>query len=85
MRGSALLALVVLLSTAALGGAPVAVRHREGVVQGDRVTSRLVFHFKDGSLHDETAVFTQRQRFQLLRDRVVQKGPMFPHPIETTI
>jgi len=29
----------------------------------DRVTSRLLFHFKDGSLHDETAVFSQRTIF----------------------
>ena len=26
------------------------------VASGDRVTSRLVFRFKDGSVHDETAV-----------------------------
>src|SRR5438128_10976786 len=28
--------------------------------RGGRVTSRLVYHFKDGSLQDETAVFSQR-------------------------
>jgi hypothetical protein len=33
------------------------------VAHGDRVTSRLVFHFKDGSIHDETAVFSQRRNF----------------------
>src|SRR5689334_1658609 len=43
--------------------------------RGTRVTSRLVFRFKDGSLHDETAVFAQRQSFRLLTDHVVQKGP----------
>src|SRR5689334_22312121 len=31
---------------------------------GMRVTSRLVFRFKDGSLHDETAVFSQRREFR---------------------
>ena len=31
------------------------------VARGDRVTSRLVFRFKDGSLHDETSVFSQRR------------------------
>src|SRR4051794_24117887 len=46
--------------------------------RGARVTSRLVFRFKDGSLHDETAVFAQRQSFRLLTDHVVQKGPSFP-------
>jgi hypothetical protein len=53
--------------------------------QGIRVTSRLVFHFKDGSLHDETAIFSQRQSFRLLSDHLVQKGPAFPHPLDMTI
>src|SRR5919204_4408806 len=42
--------------------------------RGARVTSRLVFHFKDGSLHDETATFSQRQQLRLVSDHVVQKG-----------
>jgi hypothetical protein len=53
--------------------------------QGDRVTSRLVFHFKDGSIQDETAVFTQSGRFRLLTDHMIQRGPIFPHPIEVSI
>src|SRR5438105_9870596 len=55
------------------------------VARGVRVTSRLVFHFKDGSLHDETAVFSQRGRFRLLTDHLVQKGPSFPRPIDMQI
>ncbi len=50
-----------------------------------RVTSRLIFHFKDGSLHDETAIFTQRGTFRLLSDHLVQKGPAFPHPVDLTV
>ena len=50
-----------------------------------RVTARLVFHFKDGSLHDETTVFVQRQRFRLISDHLVQKGPSFPQPIDMSI
>lgn len=53
--------------------------------RGNRVTSRLVFHFKDGSLHDETAVFAQRQQFRLVSDHLVQKGPSFPQPLDMTI
>lgn len=53
--------------------------------RGDRVTSRLVFHFKDGSLQDETAVFSQRRQFRLLSDRLVQRGPSFPHPMDVSI
>lgn len=52
---------------------------------GDRVTSRLVFHFPDGSIHDETVVFTQRGRFRLVSDHLIQKGPTFPHPIESSL
>jgi hypothetical protein len=55
------------------------------VARGDRVTSRLVFHFKDGSLRDETAVFSQRQRFRLISDHLVQKGPAFQQALEMSI
>jgi hypothetical protein len=53
--------------------------------QGTRVTSRLVFHFKDGSLQDETAVFSQRGHFQLISDHLVQKGPTFERPLDMMI
>jgi hypothetical protein len=43
------------------------------VAHGDRVTCRLVFHFKDGSIHDETAVFSQRRNFRLLSDHLVHR------------
>src|ERR1700739_4537701 len=36
------------------------------VVRGDRVTSRLLFRFKDGSVDDETTVFSQRGNFHLI-------------------
>src|SRR5262245_23258160 len=55
------------------------------VVRGSRVTVRLTFRFKDGSLHDETAVYSQRGQFRLISDRLIQKGPSFPHPLEMTI
>jgi hypothetical protein len=49
------------------------------------VTSRLTFHFNDGSLYDETAVFSQRTTFRLIRDRLRQRGPSFPHPVDMSI
>jgi hypothetical protein len=52
---------------------------------GDRVTSELVFHFKDGSLQDETTVYTQSGHFRLLSDHLIQKGPTFKHPMDVTI
>ena len=54
-------------------------------VRGDRVTSRLVFHFKDGSLHDETVVIRQHGSFRLISDHLVQKGRTFPQPLDMTI
>src|SRR4030095_11596273 len=53
--------------------------------QGGRVTSRLLFRFRDGSRHDETAVFTQRGHFKLVRYHLVQRGGSFARPMEMTI
>lgn len=55
------------------------------IVQGSRLVSRLTFHFKDGSVDDETTVFSQRRTFRLLSYRHVQKGPSFPHPVDVSI
>lgn len=52
---------------------------------GTRVTTRLVFHFRDGSIRDETTVFTQHGQFRLVSDHLVQKGPTFEQPLEMTI
>jgi hypothetical protein len=54
-------------------------------LSGADVTSRLVFKFKDGSLYDETTVFSQRGHFQFVSDHLVQRGPSFPHEIDLTI
>jgi hypothetical protein len=53
--------------------------------QGDRVTSRLVFHFKDGSLQEETSVFSQDRTFQFIGYHLVQKGHAFPRALDMTI
>src|SRR5947209_16604091 len=47
---------------------------------GNRVTTRLVFRFKDGSTHDETTVHTERKVFRLVSNHVVQEGPAFKVP-----
>jgi hypothetical protein len=54
-------------------------------VQGSRVTSELALHFKDGSLHEETSVFSQRRTFQLLTYHLVQKGPAFKRPMDMSV
>src|SRR5438132_14364338 len=40
------------------------------VAKGDRVTSRVFFRFKDGSIYDDTALFPQRGSFRLLRHHI---------------
>ena len=55
------------------------------IPQGDRVKVRLVFHFKDGSLDDETTVYSQNSTFRLISNRLVQRGRTFPEPCEMTI
>lgn len=54
-------------------------------VEGSRVTTRLVFHFKDGSLDDETTVFSQHGTFRLISDHHIQKGPSYPDPTNISI
>ena len=53
--------------------------------RGSRVTTQLAYRFKDGSIDDEVAVFSQRGHFQLISDHHVQQGPAFDQAIETTI
>ena len=53
--------------------------------RGNQVTSRLVFHFHDGSVHDETAVYSQRGTFRLVTSHLVQKGPSFPTSLDATV
>jgi len=69
----------------ALNGEIVADGDSTQVTHGGQVTNRLVYHFKDGSLQDETVVFTQNGRFRVLRDHLVQKGPTFKHPMDVSI
>ena len=54
-------------------------------IHGDRVVSRLVYHFRDGSIDDDTATFTQRGHFRLLSDHRIQRGPMFPLQLDVAI
>jgi hypothetical protein len=55
------------------------------VAHGDRVTSRLTFHFRDGSLDDEVAIYSQHKIFQLISDHHIQRGPSFPKPLDMFI
>lgn len=55
------------------------------VVHGDEVTMRLIYHFVDGSVDDETTTYRQQGTFQLIRDHHIQKGPFFAKPIDFMI
>lgn len=54
-------------------------------IRNGTVTSRLSYRFKDGSVDDETAVYTQVGHFRLVRDHHIQKGPMFKKPTDVMI
>ncbi len=73
----------LVLST--LDGKPIAVGDLTQVARGSQITARLVYHFNDGSLEDETTVFSQRRTFSLITYHLIQKGPAFPHPTEILV
>lgn len=68
-----------------LNGDSLATGDLTQVTNGDRVTSELVFRFKDGSIYQETSVFSQRRTFRLLTYHLVQKGPTFKRPTDMTL
>jgi hypothetical protein len=55
------------------------------IANGNRVTTELWFHFKDGSIYEETAVFSQRRTFQLLIYHLVQKGRVFKRETDMSL
>jgi hypothetical protein len=73
------------LTVRSADGRLIAVGDQIQIARGDRVTVRLVFRFRDGSLDDETTVYTQRGVFRLISDHHVQKGPFFPQQSDVTV
>ena len=53
---------------------------REGEIK-----SRTLLNFKDGSLHDETVVFSQQPNFIMKSYHLVQKGPAFDNDMEASV
>lgn len=68
-----------------LDGKQIATGELVQSVRGDRVTARTTYRFTDGSLDDDTAVFSQRRVFRLISDHHIQTGPSFPHPSDVFI
>lgn len=54
-------------------------------VRGSLVESRLIFRFKDGSLHDERTTFSQKRIFTLHAYRLIQRGPSFAGDLDVTL
>jgi hypothetical protein len=54
-------------------------------LHGDVVTSRLFIKFLDGSIDEETTVYSQRRVLHLISDHHVQRGPSFPKSLDATI
>ena len=54
-------------------------------VREKQVTSRVTYRFRDGSIQDETAVFTQEGQFRLISSHLSQKGPTFPNGVDLTV
>jgi hypothetical protein len=50
----------------------------------ERFVSRLVFRFHDGSLHDETVVFSQKPVLTLVSYTLLQQGPAFPSKLHAS-
>jgi hypothetical protein len=53
--------------------------------RGGEVESRMLFRFKDGSVFDETVVFTQERVFTLQSYRLLQRGPAFTEDTEISL
>jgi len=66
-------------------GKQIALGDSVDVAHGDRVTSHLTYRFRDGSIDEETTVFSQRGVFRLISDHHVQKGPSFPKPVDILV
>src|SRR6266571_4182897 len=49
------------LALRSLDGKRLADGEMTQIAEGDRVTSRLIFRFKDGSVYDDTTIFSQRE------------------------
>ncbi len=68
-----------------LAGAILASGELTQAPYGKWMKLRVVFHFRDGSVDDETTIYSQRRTFRLISDHHIQSGPTFPNPLDVTI
>jgi hypothetical protein len=67
-----------------VGGKPLAHGAVVQWLERGGVASRLLFHFDDGSLYDETVRFTQRPVFRVTSHHLVHHGPSFRETMDAS-
>jgi hypothetical protein len=73
------------LALKTVDGTRIATGDATQIVHGDRVTSRVIFRFRDGSIDNDVTVFSQRGVFRLISDHHIQRGPSFPKLMDVLI
>ena len=73
------------LALRSIDGALVAEGDLLRVVRGGEVEKRMVFRFKDGSVLEESVVFTQDIVYRMQSYRMLQRGPIFAEDIEVSL
>jgi hypothetical protein len=68
-----------------LDGALLATGDLLQVARGGDVDKRMVFHFKDSSVFEESVTFTQQAVYTMLSYRLLQRGPMFAEDVEISL
>jgi hypothetical protein len=66
-------------------GKKVGVGDLQQTVSGTRVTVKIALRLDDGSVFEDTSVFSQRAVFRLISDHFLEKGPAFKDPTEVWI
>jgi len=73
------------LAVETVEGTRIATGDATQIVHGDRITSRVILRFVDGSIDEDITVFSQSGVFRLISDHHIQRGPSFPKPIDVII
>ena len=73
------------LSLKTMAGAMLADGDMTQVLRRGLVTSRLAFHYRDGSDFDQTAIFSQQREFRLVSFHLTEKGPAFRQPLRMDV
>lgn len=68
-----------------LAGVRIATGDYMQTVKGNQVTSRVLYHFVDGSIDDEVTTYSQNSSFHLISNHHIQRGPTFPQPLDVLI